>query len=681
MSKHILVTSALPYANGSIHLGHILEAVQTDIWVRFQKLIGNECYFFCADDTHGTPIMIAAKKAGKTPESMIEEVQKEHFQDLTSFGVEYDNYYTTNSEENRKFSESIYLTLKKNGHIVSRNIEQSYCEHDKMFLPDRFIKGTCPKCGAKDQYGDSCEVCGTSYSPKDLKESYCSICGNTPVLKESKHLFFKLQDFQNQLKTWMEEGNRLNEGAQKKLQEWFTSGLQEWDISRDGPYFGFAIPEEENKYFYVWLDAPIGYMASSLNHLKDEKKFNEFWKDGKGEIVHFIGKDILYFHGLFWPAMLMGSGYKAPSQLNVHGFLTVNGEKMSKSRGTFINASTFAKYLDVEHFRFYMACRLGSGMEDVDISFDDFVSRVNSDLIGNLVNLVSRVSTSILDKMDRRLGNLSAEGKSLVSELLAKESEIRDAYESRNYSKVMREITGLGDKVNKYVNDYAPWNLIKTDVEKAREVVTTSLNCAKILFTYLAPVTPKIADAITELFQIPPLSFMNLTETIENKVLGSYQMLSKRVEEKNISLMISETKEAFEKSNPNQSKQEPSKSNTNETKVGSVSEDGFITIDELSKVELRVGLIKEANPVEGADKLLFVKVDLGEKGIKNVFAGIKASYTAEELVGKKVVVVANLKPRQMKFGLSEGMLLASGKDKSLSLFVPDRDANPGDLLK
>ncbi|MGV3664875.1 MAG: methionine--tRNA ligase [Leptospira bouyouniensis] len=681
MSKHILVTSALPYANGSIHLGHILEAVQTDIWVRFQKLIGNECYFFCADDTHGTPIMIAAKKAGKTPESMIEEVQKEHFQDLTSFGVEYDNYYTTNSEENRKFSESIYLTLKKNGHIVSRNIEQSYCEHDKMFLPDRFIKGTCPKCGAKDQYGDSCEVCGTSYSPKDLKESYCSICGNTPVLKESKHLFFKLQDFQNQLKTWMEEGNRLNEGAQKKLQEWFTSGLQEWDISRDGPYFGFAIPEEENKYFYVWLDAPIGYMASSLNHLKDEKKFNEFWKDGKGEIVHFIGKDILYFHGLFWPAMLMGSGYKAPSQLNVHGFLTVNGEKMSKSRGTFINASTFAKYLDVEHFRFYMACRLGSGMEDVDISFDDFVSRVNSDLIGNLVNLVSRVSTSILDKMDRKLGNLSAEGKSLVSELLAKESEIRDAYESRNYSKVMREITGLGDKVNKYVNDYAPWNLIKTDVEKAREVVTTSLNCAKILFTYLAPVTPKIVYAITELFQIPPLSFMNLTETIENKVLGSYQMLSKRVEEKNISLMISETKEAFEKSNPNQSKQEPSKSNTNETKVGSVSEDGYITIDELTKVELRVGLIKEANPVEGADKLLFVKVDLGEKGIKNVFAGIKASYTAEELVGKKVVVVANLKPRQMKFGLSEAMLLASGKDKSLSLFVPDRDANPGDLLK
>lgn len=681
MPKNILVTSALPYANGSIHLGHVLEAVQTDIWVRFQKLVGNSCYFFCADDTHGTPIMIAAKKAGKTPESMIEEVQKEHYKDLSSFGVSYDNYYTTNSEENKKYSESIYLTLKKNGHIVARNIEQSYCEHDQMFLPDRFIKGTCPKCGAKDQYGDSCEVCGTSYSPKDLKDSYCSICGTTPVLKESKHLFFKLQDFQSQLQTWMEEGSRLNEGAQKKLKEWFTSGLQEWDISRDGPYFGFAIPEEENKYFYVWLDAPIGYMASALNFFKDEKKFNEFWKEGKGEIVHFIGKDILYFHGLFWPAMLMGSGYNTPAQLNVHGFLTVNGEKMSKSRGTFINASTFAKHLDVEHFRFYLACRLGSGMEDVDISFDDFVSRVNSDLIGNLVNLVSRVSTSILDKMDRKLGVLSPEGKSLVGELLSKDAEIREAYDSRNYSKVMREITGLGDKVNKYVNDYAPWNLIKTDVEKAREVVTTSLNCAKILFTYLAPVTPNIVSSLASLFQVPNLSFLNLTETLENKVLGPYQMLSKRVEEKNISLMIQETKEAFEKANPEKSKPEPGKTQNSDSGSATVSEDGFITIDELSKVELRVGLILEANPVEGADKLLFVKVNLGEKGIKNVFAGIKASYTAEELVGKKVVVVANLKPRQMKFGLSEAMLLASGKEKTLSLFVPDRDANPGDLLK
>ncbi|TGL15314.1 methionine--tRNA ligase [Leptospira meyeri] len=681
MSKNILVTSALPYANGSIHLGHVLEAVQTDIWVRFQKLVGNNCYFFCADDTHGTPIMIAAKKAGKTPETMIEEVQKEHYKDLTSFGVSYDNYYTTNSEENKKFSESIYLTLKKKGHIVARNIEQSYCEHDKMFLPDRFIKGTCPKCGAKDQYGDSCEVCGTSYSPKDLKDSYCSICGTKPVLKESKHLFFKLQDFQTQLQTWIEGESRLNEGAQRKLKEWFTSGLQEWDISRDGPYFGFAIPEEENKYFYVWLDAPIGYMASAMNFLKDEKKFNEIWKEGKGEIVHFIGKDILYFHGLFWPAMLMGADYQTPSQLNVHGFLTVNGEKMSKSRGTFINASTFAKYLDVEHFRFYLACRLGSGMEDVDISFDDFVSRVNSDLIGNLVNLVSRVSTSILDKMDRKLGSLSVEGKSLVSELLSKESEIREAYESRNYSKVMREITGLGDKVNKYVNDYAPWNLIKTDVEKAREVVTTSLNCAKILFTYLGPVTPKIVNSVAQLFQVESLSFLNLKETLENQVLGPYQMLSKRVEEKNISLMIEETKEAFQKANPEKSKSEPTKSTTPEAGVSTVSEDGFITIDELSKVELRVGQIMEANPVEGADKLLFVKVNLGEKGIKNVFAGIKASYTAEELVGKKVVVVANLKPRQMKFGLSEAMLLASGKEKTLSLFVPDRDAKPGDLLK
>ncbi|MDF3820723.1 methionine--tRNA ligase [Leptospira sp. 96542] len=687
MSKKILVTSALPYANGSIHLGHVLEVIQTDIWVRFQKLVGNECYYFSADDTHGTPIMIAANKAGKTPESMIDEVQKEHFRDLTGFHVAYDHYYTTNSEENKKYSESIYLTLKKNGHIVSRNIEQSYCEHDKMFLPDRFIKGTCPKCGAKDQYGDSCEVCGTSYSPTDLKDSYCSLCGNTPVLKESKHLFFRLQNFQDSLKTWMEESNRLQDGAKKKLQEWFHSGLQEWDISRDGPYFGFAIPEEENKYFYVWLDAPVGYMAASANFFKDEKKFDEFWKDGNPEIIHFIGKDILYFHGLFWPAMLMGAGYKTPTQLNVHGFLTVNGEKMSKSRGTFINASTFLKYLDPEHFRFYMACRLGSGMEDVDISFEDYVSRVNSDLIGNLVNLVSRVSTSIMDKLERKLGILSDEGKLLVNELLEKESEIKDAYQSRNYSKVMREITGLGDKVNKYVNDYAPWVLIKTEPEKAREVVTTSLNCAKILFTYLAPVTPNITNAVAELFQEKELSFLNLNQTIENKTLAPYSMLSKRVEEKNITSMIQETKENYEKSNPDKKTTEVSgaqKQNSEKPssdKPKEVNDSGFISIEELSKVELRVGLIEEAGSVEGADKLLFVKVNLGEKGIKNVFAGIKASYDAKDLVGKKVVVVANLKPRQMKFGLSEAMLLASGKDKTLSLFVPDRDANPGDLLK
>lgn len=671
MTKKILVTSALPYANGSIHLGHILEAVQTDIWVRFQKLIGNECHFFCADDTHGTPIMIAAKKLGKSPEDLIQEVKKEHYRDLTAFHVAYDNYYTTNSDENKKYSEEIYLELKNKGHIASRNIEQSYCEHDAMFLPDRFIKGTCPKCGAKDQYGDSCEVCGSSYSPKDLKDSYCAMCSTKPVLKESKHLFFKLQDFQSQLKKWMEEGNRLNEGAQKKLQEWFHSGLQEWDISRDGPYFGFAIPGEENKYFYVWLDAPIGYMASSMNYFKDEKKFNEYWRDGLGEIVHFVGKDILYFHGLFWPAMLMGSGYKTPEQLNVHGFLTVNGEKMSKSRGTFINASTFIKYLDPEHFRFYLACRLGNGMEDVDISFDDFVSRVNSDLIGNLVNLVSRVSTGILDKLDRRLGKLSNEGKDLVIELLARKDEIIDSYQSRNYSKVMREITSLGDKVNKYVNDYAPWVLIKTDPEKARDVVTTSSNCAKILFTYLAPVMPSLSDEIKKLYQLDKLSFENIEEFLEDVTLSNYVMLSKRVEEKNIQAMIQETKEAFEKANAGVTKVE----------VKEISESGTITIDELTKVELRVGLIVEANHVEGADKLLNVKVDLGEKGIKNVFAGIKSAYSPENLLGKKVVVVSNLKPRQMKFGLSEAMLLASGKDASLSLFVPDREANPGDLLK
>ncbi len=672
MKKKYLVTSALPYANGSIHLGHVLEAIQTDIWVRFQKQIGNECYFFCADDTHGTPVMLAAKKANITPEDLIKVVRDEHFQDLSAFQVAYDNYYSTNSPENQHYAETIYNTLKKKGHIAERNIEQSYCDHDKMFLPDRFIKGECPKCSAKDQYGDSCEACGTSYSPKDLKNSFCAICGNTPILKESKHLFFKLQDFQPQLEEWLKPTDRLHDGARKKLQEWFQSGLQEWDISRDGPYFGFPIPGEIDKYFYVWLDAPIGYMASSSNKFANEEKFNEFWKSVEGEIIHFIGKDILYFHGLFWPAMLMGSDFSPPTQINVHGFLTVNGEKMSKSRGTFLNASTFLKYLDPEHFRFYMACRLGPNMDDVDLSFEDFVLRVNSDLIGNLINLVSRVSTSLLDKLDRTLGEISPSGSELLSELLGKETEIRDAYHERNYSKVLRIITTLGDKVNKYVNDQAPWVLIKTDPSKAQSVVTDSLNCAKVLFTYLAPVLPEISNQVSSLFGLDSLNYLNLSQRLEKVKIQPYSMLSKRVEEGNILKMIEENKELAKKAEGIAEK--ISKPEVNE-------ETQLIGIEDLAKVELRVGLIESANLVEGADKLLQVKVNLGILGVKNVFAGIKSAYSPEELVGKKVVVVANLKPRQMKFGLSEAMLLASGKDKTLSLFVPDKSAEPGDLLK
>ena len=674
--RKLLVTTALPYANGSIHLGHMLEGVQADIWVRYQKLMGNECYFFCADDTHGTPVMLAAKKEGISPEELVSKIHKEHYQDLTGFYIEYDNYYSTNSPENRHFSEEIYNSLKKKSHIAEREIEQSYCEHDKMFLPDRFIKGTCPKCSAKEQYGDGCEVCGSNYSPKDLVDSHCAICGNTPGLKKSKHLFFKLQDFQKELSAWIENPDHVQEGVRNKLNEWFSQGLQEWDISRDGPYFGFEIPGETNKYFYVWLDAPIGYMASSKNYFKDNPLFDEFWKSGDGEIVHFVGKDILYFHALFWPAMLLGGDYKTPNRVNVHGFITVNGEKMSKSRGTFIKASTFLKYLDPEHFRFFIASKLNDTLDDIDLNFSDFSSKVNSDLVGNFINILSRTGTSILDKLDRQLGTLSAEGNTLITTLLEAKSEIIKNYEEKNYSKVMKEIAHLGDLVNKYVNDKAPWNLVKTDKEEARQVVTAAINSARILGIYLQPVIPKISEKIFKILGLnSKISFLDLEKNLENVKILPYEMLSQRVDEKAITTMLEENKESQKetKTVTPPTKPSDSKPETNGT--------GLININDLTKVELRVGLIKEANHVEGADKLLNVKVDLGEKGIKNVFAGIKSAYKPEELIGMKVVVVANLEPRKMKFGMSEAMLLATGKEETLSLFIPHRNANPGDILK
>ena len=662
--RKILVTSALPYANGPIHLGHLLEAIQTDIFVRFQNLAGNECYFFCADDTHGTPIMLAAKKEGTSPENFIQKIKEEHYRDLVNFYVKYDNYYTTNSPENKFFSEDIYLKLKNKSHISEREIEQTYCEYDKMFLPDRFIKGSCPKCKSNDQYGDGCEVCGTTYSPGDLIDSKCAICGSKPTLKKSKHYFFKLKDFQERLIEWMDKKNPIDSGVRKKLNEWFKDGLQEWDISRDGPYFGFLIPGENDKYFYVWLDAPIGYMASSKNYFQEfsPEKFNEFWLEKNHEIQHFIGKDILYFHALFFPAMLMGSGYTPPSRINVHGFITVNGEKMSKSRGTFIKASSYIRYLDPEHYRFYLATKLNDSMEDIDLNFHDFVMKVNSDLIGNFVNIFSRVGSSLLQKIDRKLGNVSQEGENLINQCLGKEKEIKTYYDSRNYSKALKEILLLCDVVYRYVNDKAPWNVIKSDKEKAREIITDTLNAGKILALYLAPVVPMITERICRILNLDKLNYSNINQRLENKEIGLYEFLSNRVDEKAIEKLL-----------------EGEKTMNTEEKKEEVS--GLIKIEDLSKVELRVGEIIEANEVPGADKLVNLKVNLGEKGIKNVFAGIKSSYSPAELQGLKVVVVANLEPRKMKFGVSEAMLLASGKDSTLSLFVPHRNANPGDLLK
>lgn len=677
MKRKILVTTALPYANGSIHLGHVLEGIQADIFVRFQKSQGNECYLFCADDTHGTPVMIAAKKENSTPEDMIARIQKEHYEDLTSFLIEYNNYYSTNSKENQFYSNTIYNELKKKGHISSHEIEQTYCNHDKMFLPDRFVKGMCPKCKAKDQYGDSCDVCGSSYNPKDVIEPYCSLCGNTPILKNSDHLFFKLPDFQKQLEDWVSTPKRLSEGASKKLKEWFHTGLQEWDISRDGPYFGFPIPDEDNKYFYVWLDAPIGYMASSQNYFeKDQSKFDQFWKSGDGEIIHFVGKDILYFHGLFWPAMLMGSGFKTPNRLHVHGFITVNGEKMSKSRGTFLTAKDYKEHLDVEHFRFYMAARLGSGLEDVDFHFEDFISRVNSDLIGNLVNLLSRVSTSILDKLDRRLGEPDEEGLGILTAIQKTQQEISIHYESMNYSKVIREITSLGDILNQYINNRQPWALVKTDIEATRKVVTTAIQGAYYLFTYLEPILPNMSKLVFDMMgNSDSKGFARLKDQLYNKTIQPYKNLSQRVDEAKVKIIMSQF-QSQEDSKKVLSKEEPKQNPAQDQK-----KENYITIDDLAKIEIRVGEILEAQPVEGADKLLQLTVSLGPLGNRNVFAGIKSSYKPEELKGLRVAVVANLKPRTMKFGVSEAMILAAGKEGNLSVFTPNRDAQPGDLLK
>ncbi|MDL5246186.1 methionine--tRNA ligase [Leptospira weilii] len=697
IQRKILVTSALPYANGPIHLGHVLEGIQTDIWVRFQKAIGNECYFFCADDTHGTPVMLAARKEKITPEQLIERVGQEHYTDLTSFGINYDNYDSTHSKANQEISKDIYLKLKEKGHISKRSIEQAYCEKDRMFLPDRFIKGSCPNCNSKNQYGDNCEVCGATYNPKDLIDSHCALCGTPPVVKNSDHIFFKLGNFHKRteqsnfdLQSWIETSETVSEseGVKKKLKEWFDAGLQDWDISRDGPYFGFEIPGEKDKYFYVWLDAPVGYMASSKNFFErnfpnEPNKFDSFWKDKNSEIVHFIGKDILYFHTLFWPAMLEGSGYRPPSKIHVHGFIGVNGEKMSKSRGTFIKAKTFVKFLDAEHLRFYLASKLGPGMDDIDLSFDDFVNKVNADLVGNLINSVSRVSTTILDSLDRTLGTVSEEGLTLLEEILTQpvkagagdnsiQNIIKTAYEQRNYAKVMREITRLGDRVNRYVNDNAPWKLIKENPEKAREVVTAVLNASRFLAIYLYPVVPKISEQIYKLLNLkgsPEFKDLDKSKILEKTKVNPYEMITKRVDEKAIKVMLEENKQS-----ERPKKEETLKSSDKEEQIE-------ISIEELSKVELRVGQIVEAGPVEGADKLVNVKVDLGELGIKNVFAGIKIAYQPENLKGLKVVVVANLKPRKMKFGISEAMLLASGEGESLSLFVPHKDAKPGDKLK
>jgi methionyl-tRNA synthetase len=676
MPRKIAVTSALPYANGPIHIGHLVEYLQTDIWVRFQKVCGNECLYFCADDTHGTPIMISSRAAGISPEELIEKMHKEHKKDFDDFYVEFDNYYSTHSPENRYFSELIFERLSKAGSIVTREVEQAYCENCKMSMPDRFVRGTCPKCKAENQYGDSCEVCSSTYQSSDLINPYCSNCGVRPVLKKSGHYFFRLGDYEERLKELIASGY-IQKSVANKLDEWFKAGLKDWDISRDGPYFGFKIPGEDDKFFYVWLDAPIGYMASAKNYCDNSNiDFNKVWpgehpaeaSNNVYELYHFIGKDIMYFHSLFFPAMLMGSGFRTADKLFVHGFLTVNGEKMSKSRGTFIKARTFAKHLSPEYLRYYYASKLTDSIDDIDLSIEDFINKINSDMVGKFANLASRSGPMLTKKLDGRLGELDERGSALIRKLSAAKGEITDKYENLKYAAAVRTISALADEANKYVEQNQPWNTIKTDPEKTRTTLTAVINAVHILTIYLKPILPKYAEKVEQFLNVDELSFRDVETVLENHTINRFERLVERIDEKQVNAMIEESKEGSRPAamQSQQSKPEPAEPFKPEC-----------TIEDFSKIDLRIAKVITAEPVEGADKLLRLVLDVGGAE-KTVFAGIATAYKPDELTGKMVVCVANLKPRKMKFGLSEGMILAAGSGgKDIFMLSVDPGAKPG----
>ena len=673
MSRKILVTSALPYANGPIHIGHLVEYIQTDIWVRFQKLCGNSCYYFCADDTHGTPIMISAKAMQITPEQLIGQMHKEHKADFDGFLIEFDNYYSTHSSENKYFSELIFERLKKAGSIVKRKIEQTYCDNCKMFLPDRFIRGTCPRCKAEDQYGDSCDKCGGTYQPTELIDARCATCQAKPVRKESVHYFFKLTDYEQQLKRLI-AGGYTHKSVANKLDEWFKAGLKDWDISRDSPYFGFMIPGEQDKYFYVWLDAPIGYMASVKNYCdRNGLDFDRLWpgrvegqKQDGFEIYHFIGKDIMYFHALFWPAMLIGSGFKIADKLFVHGFLTVNGEKMSKSKGTFIKAATCRKHLDPEALRYYYASKLTGAVEDIDLSTTDFINKINSDVVGKFANLASRSGPMLNKYFDSALCGLDEQGKKLIGTLCEAKGQIMSDYEKLEYASVVRSITALADEVNRYVDINQPWVTVKTDPQQAQKTLTATINAVRILTIYLKPILPGFTQKIEKFLNIKPLSFDDIEKIIENRKINTFERLFDRIEPGKVSEMIQDSKE----SNAGQKPQ---------LNIEPIAPE--CTIDDFAKIDLRIARVTKAEKVSGADKLMRLVLDVG--GLqKEVLAAITLAYQPEQLTGKIVVYLANLKPRQMKFGLSEGMILASGSGgQDVFMLTADDGAKPGQRVK
>jgi len=667
-NRKILVTSALPYANGPLHLGHMLEQVQTDIWVRFQRSRGHDCLYVCADDAHGTAIMLAAEKLGITPEQHIEAIKQSHLADSEQFLIDFANFHSTHSPENQAWSEDIYQRLQANGHIAEREIVQAFDPEKQLFLADRFIKGTCPRCKTPDQYGDNCENCGATYTPADLIDPVSAISGATPIDKASVHLFFRLQDFESMLREWIDSGS-LQPQVANKLREWTDAGLQEWDISRDAPYFGFEIPGQTDKYFYVWLDAPIGYIAS-FQHYCDRTghEFDSYWQPGgETELYHFIGKDIINFHGLFWPAMLHSAGLRTPNAVYAHGFLTVNGTKMSKSRGTFINASTYLEHLDAEYLRYYFAAKLSASVDDIDLNLEDFVQRVNSDVVGKVVNIASRCAGFLRKGFDNRLTADCAE-PTLVAEFIAAGDAIADLYEQREFNKAIREIIALADRANQYIDEQKPWVLAK---EAGREqdvhaVCSVGINLFRVLLTYLKPVLPAMAEK-SERFLATSLDWTALQGPLLNHELAPFEPLMTRIDPKQVEAVVETSKQAPEADAA--PRPEPAK------------ESDTIEFADFAKIDLRIAEIIAAENVEGADKLLRLTLSLGDSQ-RQVLAGIKSAYKAEELVGRLTVVVANLAPRKMKFGVSEGMMLAAGPGgEELFLLTPDSGAKPGMQVK
>ena len=699
--REILVTSALPYANGHIHLGHLVEYIQTDIWVRAMKAQGHQVTYVCADDAHGTAIMLKAEANGVTPEEQIASVKASHEADFAKFLINFDNYHSTHSEENREFSELIYRRLNSAGHISTKDVKQLFDPEKQLFLADRFVKGTCPECGALDQYGDNCEVCGTTYDATDLKDPHSTLSDATPILKTSKHYFFDLPEFEQFLKDWTRSDNRLQTSVANKLQEWFDAGLTSWDISRDAPYFGFQIPDtpsdEPDKYFYVWLDAPVGYMASFKNlcdklaGTENELDFDRYWmqeNEHKTEVYHFIGKDIVYFHALFWPAMLAGSEFRTPTGVFAHGFLMVNGEKMSKSRGTFIKAETYAEHLHPEYLRYYFASKLSDKVEDINLDLEDFMQKVNSDLVGKVVNIASRSAGFLVKKYDGMLSDICVESE-LLEDITKTGDEIAAAYENREFSRAMRLIMQCADKANEYIDGKKPWSLAKQEgaEQEVQDVCSVAINIFRQLMVYLSPVLPELTANAKEFLNIDDLSFASRNQWLLGHKINKFKPLMQRIEEKDVAAMVEDSKASLTQADAPTANADskPAAVNTQQAEKADTDKNteqtDYIGIEDFAKVEMKVAHVLACNYVEGADKLLQFTLDVGEEKPRNVFSGIRKFYEPEQLLDKKVICVTNLAPRKMKFGVSEGMVLSTGNPKThLTVVTLPDNCVIGDVL-